>query len=66
MRREKRHPTVKDGATIGADASIMGPITVGENASVGAGAVVVDDVTPHDCRGQPGGDNRWCRLTRRY
>jgi len=36
MRREKRHPTVEDGATIGADASIMGPITVGENAFVGA------------------------------
>jgi len=46
MRREKRHPTVEDGATIGADASIMGPITVGEKASVGAGAVVVDDVAP--------------------
>ncbi|WP_336339268.1 serine O-acetyltransferase [Haloarcula brevis] len=46
MRREKRHPTVEDGATLGADASIMGPITVGENASVGAGAVVVDDVPP--------------------
>lgn len=46
MRREKRHPTVEDGATIGADASIIGPITVGENASVGAGAVVVDSVAP--------------------
>ena len=46
MRREKRHPTVEDGVTVGADASIMGPITVGENASVGAGAVVVDDVPP--------------------
>jgi serine O-acetyltransferase len=46
MRREKRHPTVEDGATLGADASIMGPITVGENAAVGAGAVVVDDVPP--------------------
>ena len=46
MQRKKRHPTLEDGVTIGADATLVGPITVGENATVGAGAVVVDDVPP--------------------
>jgi serine O-acetyltransferase len=45
-RPEKRHPTLEDGVTIGADATLIGNITVGENATVGAGAVVVDDVPP--------------------
>jgi len=45
-RREKRHPTLEDGVTVGADATLLGAITVGENASVGAGAVVVEDVPP--------------------
>jgi serine O-acetyltransferase len=44
MRRTKRHPTLEDGVTVGADATLIGPITVGENATVGAGAVVIDDV----------------------
>src|SRR6056297_3070212 len=46
MRREKRHPTLEDGVTVGANATLVGPITIGENATVGAGAVVVDDVPP--------------------
>lgn len=40
----KRHPTLKDGAIIGAGAQILGAITVGKNARVGANAVVVHDV----------------------
>jgi serine O-acetyltransferase len=44
MRREKRHPTLEDGVTVGANATLLGDITVGEAASVGAGSVVVDDV----------------------
>lgn len=40
----KRHPTVEDGVTLGANASVIGNITIGEGAVVGAGAVVVDDV----------------------
>lgn len=35
---------VKRGATIGANATILCGITIGENAMVGAGAVVVKDV----------------------
>ena len=41
---EKRHPTVRQGALISAHAQLIGPIEIGENARVGAGAVVVADV----------------------
>ncbi len=40
----KRHPTVGDGATLGASATLVGDIRVGPGATVGAGAVVVDNV----------------------
>jgi len=40
----KRHPTVRDRAIIGSGAQVLGPITVGEGARVGANAVVVADV----------------------
>lgn len=40
----KRHPTLEDNAIIGAGAQIIGPITVGKRARVGANAVVTDDV----------------------
>jgi serine O-acetyltransferase len=44
----KRHPTVEDGAAIGAGAQVLGPITVGAGARIGAGAVVTRDV-PSGC-----------------
>ncbi|WP_336002727.1 serine O-acetyltransferase [Halorientalis halophila] len=44
MRREKRHPTVRDCVTLGANATLLGDITVGRGATVGAGSVVTDDV----------------------
>jgi serine O-acetyltransferase len=40
----KRHPTILDGAIIGSGAQVLGPITVGANARVGANAVVTRDV----------------------
>ena len=40
----KRHPTLGNGVIIGAGAQILGPITVGADARVGANAVVVQDV----------------------
>ncbi|QEY25579.1 serine O-acetyltransferase [Neisseria zalophi] len=42
-----RHPKVGDGVMIGANASILGNIYIGEYAKVGAGSVVVYDVPPH-------------------
>ena len=40
----KRHPTLRDRAIVGSGAQVLGPITVGEGARVGANAVVVSDV----------------------
>ncbi|MGD0432054.1 MAG: serine O-acetyltransferase [Acetobacteraceae bacterium] len=42
----KRHPTVRDGVLIGAGAKILGPVTVGRGARVGANSVVIEDVPP--------------------
>ena len=39
-----RHPKVRKGVLIGAGAKILGNITVGECAKVGAGSVVLKDV----------------------
>ena len=40
----KRHPTILDGAIIGSGAQVLGPITVGAKARIGANAVVTRDV----------------------
>ena len=40
----KRHPTLRNGAIIGSGAQVLGPVTVGERARVGANAVVTKDV----------------------
>jgi serine O-acetyltransferase len=40
----KRHPTIADGAIIGSGAQVLGPITVGARARIGANAVVTRDV----------------------
>ena len=40
----KRHPTLSDNVIVGAGAQILGPITVGKRARVGANAVVISDV----------------------
>ena len=42
----KRHPTIKNGVIIGSGAQILGPITVGERARIGANSVVNKDVAP--------------------
>ncbi|NLY46618.1 MAG: serine O-acetyltransferase [Tissierella sp.] len=41
---EKRHPTIEDDVLIGAGAKILGPITIGKGAKVGANSVVLEDV----------------------
>lgn len=40
----KRHPTLEDNVIVGSGAQIIGPITIGERARVGASAVVMEDV----------------------
>ncbi|AQP53555.1 serine O-acetyltransferase [Vagococcus penaei] len=40
----KRHPTIKNGALISAHAQILGPVTIGESAKIGASAVVLTDI----------------------
>ena len=40
----KRHPTICDGVIIGSGAQVLGPITVGVRARIGANAVVTKDV----------------------
>jgi serine O-acetyltransferase len=42
-----RHPKVRRGVLLGAGAKILGNVTIGEGAKVGAGSVVLDDVPPH-------------------
>jgi serine O-acetyltransferase len=43
----KRHPTVEDNVTIGSGAKLLGPITVGHGAKIGANTVVIHDVPPN-------------------
>ncbi len=43
----KRHPTVQDNVTIGSGAKLLGPITVGHGAKIGANSVVITDIPPN-------------------
>ena len=40
----KRHPTVGNNVLIGAGAKVLGPINIGDNSRIAAGAVVLKDV----------------------
>jgi len=42
-----RHPKIKSGVLISAGASILGNVTIGEGAWIGAGSVVLQDIPPH-------------------
>ncbi|MBS3765129.1 serine O-acetyltransferase [Candidatus Bipolaricaulota bacterium] len=42
----KRHPTLKNNVEIGAGGILLGPITIGEDARVGAGSVVTKSIPP--------------------
>ena len=44
QRNVKRHPTINDCVVIGSGAQVLGPITVGKFAKIGANAVVTKDV----------------------
>ena len=44
FQRGKRHPTIQDNVTIGSGAKLLGPVTIGHGAKIGANTVVVTDV----------------------
>lgn len=46
LEKKKRHPTIGNGVVIGAGATVLGPILIGNNARIGAGSVVVKSVPP--------------------
>lgn len=43
----KRHPTIEDDVIIGTGAKILGPITIGKGAKIGANSVVLEDIPPY-------------------
>ena len=45
QRNIKRHPTIEDEVVIGSGAQILGPVTVGRCAKIGANAVITKDVS---------------------
>jgi serine O-acetyltransferase len=44
QRNIKRHPTIRDEVVIGSGAQVLGPVTVGRCAKIGANAVITKDV----------------------
>ncbi len=44
LEKKKRHPTLGNRVVIGAGAKVLGALTVGDDARIGSGAVVVKDV----------------------
>ena len=44
QRNSKRHPTLLNNVIVGSSAQILGPITIGESARIGANTVVLKDV----------------------
>lgn len=46
LSKSKRHPTIGNGVVLGAGATVLGDIKVGDNALIGANAIVTKDVAP--------------------
>lgn len=44
LHKGKRHPTLRDGVIVGSGGQVLGPVTIGAEARVGANAVVLSDV----------------------
>ncbi|MGW1296324.1 serine O-acetyltransferase EpsC [Streptomyces sp. NPDC002533] len=42
----RRHPVVGDGVILGANATVLGPVTIGARALIGAMATVTEDLPP--------------------
>ena len=47
LRREKRHPTIRDRVVIGAGAKVLGAIEIGAGTRIGSNSVVVESVPPN-------------------
>ena len=43
-KEKKRHPTVGSNVIIGTGATVLGPVTIGDGAKIGAGALVLTDI----------------------
>lgn len=41
---QKRHPTIGSNVILGVGCKILGPVKIGDNCKIGAGAIVIDDV----------------------
>ncbi len=41
---QKRHPTIGNNVILGVGCKILGPVKIGDNSKIGAGAIVIDDV----------------------
>lgn len=46
LKKGKRHPTIGNNVVMGAGATALGAITIGDGAKIGAGSVVVKSVPP--------------------
>jgi serine O-acetyltransferase len=47
LQRTKRHPTLGRNVTVGSGAAVIGAITIGDGAKIGANSVVVKDIPPN-------------------
>ncbi|MEK7067558.1 MAG: serine O-acetyltransferase EpsC [Patescibacteria group bacterium] len=45
----KRHPTLGNNVTIGTGATLLGPITIGDNVKIGAESVIIMHDVPSNC-----------------
>jgi len=43
----RQNPVIGDDVFLGAGAKVLGPVSIGDGARIGANAVVVDDIPPH-------------------
>ena len=63
----KYKTTIKDGVFVGSNVALVAPVTIGENATVGAGSVIIKDVDQNTlaiARGKQTQINNWQRPTK--
>jgi serine O-acetyltransferase len=46
LKKGKRHPTLGNNVVVGAGATVLGAITIGDGARIGSGSVVINSVPP--------------------